>query len=153
MIKIDETSEVPIYLQVIHGVKRQIMTGIYGPDQRLPSIRELALDLAVNPNTVAKAFQELEREGVIYMRRGQGAFVAATSREDRLRAATTEIGQLVGEIRDLAWSMGIDRTSLLGLIATELDQPGPASERIPTAVVTHPMPANPGTPDPTADGK
>lgn len=123
MIRIDERSEIPIYLQLINGIKREIMIGVFPPDSRLPSIRDLAVELAVNPNTIAKAFAELEREGVIYMKRGQGAFVAPTSNEQRLAEATTAIRALVAQVRDLAHSMGIERKTLRALIDRELNEP------------------------------
>ena len=71
---------VPIYLQLMEQVKHAIETGALRPGEQLPGIRPLAEELVINPNTVAKAYRELEHEGVIELRHGAGAFVSATAR-------------------------------------------------------------------------
>ena len=86
-------SGVPIYLQLIAQVKHAVETGALRPGDQLPGIRPLSEELVMNPNTVAKAYRELEREGVIELRHGAGAFVAhnpATGRQTEkfLRART-----------------------------------------------------------------
>lgn len=65
----------PIYLQIVNQVKRAVASGVLVPGDRLPTVRQLAVDLTINPNTVAKAYQELEREGVISTVPGRGTFV------------------------------------------------------------------------------
>src|SRR4030088_3503799 len=84
-------SGVPIYLQLMEQVKHSIETGALRPGEQLPGIRPLAEELVINPNTVAKAYRELEHEGIIELRHGAGAFVSATARgrklADKLRAA------------------------------------------------------------------
>ena len=72
------SSGVPIYLQLMEQVKHAIETGALRPGEQLPGIRPLAEELVINPNTVAKAYRELEHEGVIELRHGAGAFVSAT---------------------------------------------------------------------------
>ena len=67
----------PVYVQVRDEIRRAITLGILGPNEPLPSLRQLATDLGLNPNTVAQAYRELERAGVVYVRRGQGTFVSA----------------------------------------------------------------------------
>ncbi|MCL6516396.1 GntR family transcriptional regulator [Alicyclobacillus sp.] len=67
---------VPVYQQVIDGVKAAVAKGVLKPGDRLPSVRELAVALAINHNTVAKAYQELERDRVIEVIRGRGTFIA-----------------------------------------------------------------------------
>ncbi len=74
---VDPHSHVPIYEQIIEHIHGQISAGVLRPDEALPSIRALALQLLVNPNTVQRAYQELERQGVVHMRKGLGAFVAS----------------------------------------------------------------------------
>ena len=85
----------PIYLQLMEQVKHAIETGALRPGEQLPSIRPLAEELVVNPNTVAKAYRELEHEGVIELRQGAGAFVsdkAPTKKDaDKLRAAQATV--------------------------------------------------------------
>jgi GntR family transcriptional regulator len=73
---VDPRSEVPIYQQLVDGVKAAVARGILHPGDKLPSVRELAGRIAINPNTIAKAYQELEREGIIETLRGRGTFVA-----------------------------------------------------------------------------
>ena len=75
-IRIDNSSERPVYQQIIDQVKRDIALGRLGKDEKLPTVRELAGQLAINPNTIAKAYQQMEREGIITTRPGSGAFVA-----------------------------------------------------------------------------
>jgi GntR family transcriptional regulator len=75
-IRIDNASERPVYQQIIDQVKRDIALGRLDMDEKLPTVRQLAGQLAINPNTIAKAYQQLEREGIITTRPGSGAFVA-----------------------------------------------------------------------------
>ena len=73
-------SGVPVYLQLIEQVKHAIDMGALSPGDQLPPIRRVAEELVINPNTVAKAYRELEHEGVIELRQGTGAFVSANGR-------------------------------------------------------------------------
>lgn len=75
----------PIYLQIMDEVSRMIAMAVLRADDALPSVRQLATDLRVNPNTVAQAYRELERKGVVYVRRGQGTFVRGLSDDLDLR--------------------------------------------------------------------
>ena len=94
---------VPIYLQLMEQVKHAIETGALRPGEQLPGIRPLAEELVINPNTVAKAYRELEHEGVIELRHGAGAFVSAQSRDrksaDRLRAVQPLVAGTVDKLR------------------------------------------------------
>ena len=76
MFQINLRSSQSIYEQIIGNIKELIIKGVLTEDSELPSIRELSKDLTVNPNTVAKAFKELEREGFIYTVKGKGSFVS-----------------------------------------------------------------------------
>ncbi|MDR2832714.1 MAG: GntR family transcriptional regulator [Streptococcaceae bacterium] len=84
MITIDKTSVQPFYEQIILSIKRNILLGIYETDEKLPSVRELASNLMMNPNTIAKAYKSLEQEGVIVTKKGLGTFVGALSHEKPL---------------------------------------------------------------------
>ena len=77
MLSIDSSDNRPIYVQIMDEIRRGIVLGTWRPDEPLPSVRQLAVELRVNPNTVQQAYRELERDGVIYTRRGQGSFVAS----------------------------------------------------------------------------
>ena len=78
LISVDPGDPRPIYVQIVDEVRRAMVIGTLAPDAPLPSVRQLAVELRVNPNTVSQAYRELEREGLAYVRRGQGTFVAAT---------------------------------------------------------------------------
>jgi GntR family transcriptional regulator len=97
------SSGVPIYLQLMEQVKHGIETGALRPGDQLPGIRPLAEQLVINPNTVAKAYRELEHEGVIELRHGAGAFVAAnvraTRQADTLRAGQSLVAGTVERLR------------------------------------------------------
>ena len=79
MIKIDTSSFIPIYAQIKTQLKLRIASQILKSHEPLPSIRELATTLLINPNTVARAYREMEREGFIYTRKGKGCFVSINS--------------------------------------------------------------------------
>jgi GntR family transcriptional regulator len=90
----DPTSRVPIYRQLIDQIRQAVARGRLRPGSRLPSVRVMSRELVVNPNTVARAYTELEREGVLNTRQGLGVFVAepqaelsGAARRERLSAA------------------------------------------------------------------
>src|SRR6266436_3292509 len=97
------SSGVPIYLQLMEQVKHSIETGALRPGEQLPGIRPLAQELVMNPNTVAKAYRELEHEGVIELRHGAGAFVTRNARAGKLaetlRAAQSLVAGTVERLR------------------------------------------------------
>lgn len=74
-MSIEPTSPVPIYQQIADYIRRAVAAGVYRPGESVPSVRALALELKVNPNTVQRAYEALEREGLVYARRGLGLFV------------------------------------------------------------------------------
>ncbi len=74
-IRFDPNNTVPIYLQIIYSIKHQVATGRLKPGEQLPTVRMLATDLRINPNTVARAFDILDTEGVITTQRGRGTYV------------------------------------------------------------------------------
>ena len=83
LLTIDPRDERPLYLQIIDQVRRALLEGTLRAEDPLPSVRDLAGQLVVNPRTVSQAYGELEREGLIYVRRGQGTFVSSTIAPDR----------------------------------------------------------------------
>jgi len=94
---------VPIYLQLMEQVKHAVETGALRPGDQLPGIRPLAEELVINPNTVAKAYRELEHDGVIELRHGAGAFVTAHGARgkaaDTVRAAQPVVAAAVERLR------------------------------------------------------
>ena len=94
---------VPIYLQLMEQVKHAIETGALRPGDQLPGMRPLAEELVINPNTVAKAYRELEHEGIIELRHGAGAFVAANAGAkkgaDKVRAGQAIVAAAIEKLR------------------------------------------------------
>jgi len=94
---------VPLYLQLMEQVKHAIETGALRPGDQLPGIRPLAEELVINPNTVAKAYRELEHDRVIELRHGAGAFVSANGRSkkltDTVKAGQALVGATVARLR------------------------------------------------------
>ncbi len=86
LVTIDPADDRPIYVQVMDEIRRARVTGVLRPDDPLPSVRQLSAELRVNPMTVQQAYRELEREGLVYVRRGQGTFVAASELPGEARA-------------------------------------------------------------------
>jgi len=107
---------VPIYLQIVNQIKYLVGSGRLAPAEELPPIRVLAERLLVNPNTVARAYRELEREGVVYKRRTAGTYVSDAgsplSRRERLKILTQRIDALLAEARQ----MNVDTDEVLDLI-------------------------------------
>src|SRR2546422_11520558 len=103
LLRPTRSSGVPIYLQLIEQVKHAIETGALRPGEQLPGIRPLAEELVINPNTVAKAYRELEHDGVIELRHGAGAFVSrnalAKKLTDKLRAGQAIVVAAVEQLR------------------------------------------------------
>lgn len=92
LISIDPDQRRPIYVQIMDEVRRGMVLGMLRPGEALPSVRQLAADLGVNPNTVKQAYHELERDGVVETRRGQGTYLS----DARLNGA--ERGRLLREV-------------------------------------------------------
>jgi len=120
LLKPNPSSGVPIYLQIMEQVKHAIETGALRPGEQLPGIRPLAEELVVNPNTVAKAYRELEHEGVVELRQGAGAFVsdkAPTKKDaDRLRLAQAIVTAAIDKLR----SRGVTDDEIRRLFEAEL---------------------------------
>lgn len=82
MIRLDYKNDKPLHEQITQGIKDLIICGVLAPGDQLPSVRELSVNLTVNPNTVQRAYKSLETEGVIYSIRGKGNFVADSHEAD-----------------------------------------------------------------------
>jgi len=94
IITIEPSDPRPIYQQIMDEIRRALVVGSLRADDPLPSVRRLAADLRVNPNTVQQAYRELEREGVAYVRRGMGTFVAGlTSLEEERRRLARSLAE------------------------------------------------------------
>jgi GntR family transcriptional regulator len=99
VVAVDPRDKTPIYAQLERGLRAAIAAGRLGPGDQLPTVRQLAVDLSVNANTVARVYTDLERDGVIETRRGVGSFISATpaqarsprEHERRLKAFATRV--------------------------------------------------------------
>jgi len=111
---------VPIYLQLMDQIRHAIGTGALRPGEQLPGIRPVAEELVINPNTVAKAYRELEHEGVLELRHGSGAFVSenagAKNVTDKLRAGQAIVATAIERLR----ARGVSNEEIRRLVEAEL---------------------------------
>ena len=101
MFQIDALSRRPIYEQLVSQVERFILTGVIGTDEQIPSVRTLSVELAVNPNTIQKAYSELDRRGLTYSVPGKGCFVSRDAVKrigDFRRSHLKNFMNIVGEL-------------------------------------------------------
>ncbi len=101
----------PIYEQVKDGFRKLLLTGVLKEGDRLPSVRELSAQLAVNPNTIQRAYREMEAEGIVYTAQARGTFAASP---DALRRE--QVGSLMASLRETAAqleAMGVSREEII----------------------------------------
>jgi GntR family transcriptional regulator len=128
---IDPKSAVPIYRQIAEQIRRSVAAGLLLPGDQLPSVRELAARLLVNPNTVAKVYRDLERDGLLETRRGQGTFVAADAAAlaegERRRLLSDQLRAVARDVR----AFGLDEEAALDLFRRVLkdEKPGRKDRR------------------------
>ncbi len=123
VLTVDPRSGVPIYLQVIEQIKRSVAVGVLSSGEQLPTVKQLALDLTINPNTVAKAYRELERDGVIETSPGRGSFVKANGVTETTKAAATDVARdaIEAAVRE-AKSIGLDADEIRNLANAAIDR-------------------------------
>jgi GntR family transcriptional regulator len=123
VLTVDPRSGVPIYLQIIEQVKRSVALGILQAGEQLPTVKQLALDLTVNPNTVARAYRELERDSVIETAPGRGSFVRSDGLTTSPRTAAAHVAR---DALDVALreskSVGLSRAEVRELIDAAIDR-------------------------------
>lgn len=121
-IEINPSSGVPIYLQIINQIKYSIAAGALRPGDKIPAVRELAAQIRINPNTVAKAYRELQHEKIIVAKWGEGSFVSNHGAED---IAKKEKLRIVSEILDnvlvQAYHFNLNDTELKNLLNQRLE--------------------------------
>lgn len=115
MVNLDYQSRTSIYEQIINEIERYVALGIYKPLQQLPSVRELASDLGINPNTVKKAYSELERKGVITTMSTKGTFVSEKVEEVVNMQVMQGIANIKGIISSLE-KLGITKEEIISKI-------------------------------------
>ena len=115
MITVDMRDRKPIYEQLIDNIRTLAVQGYLQPDEHLPSVRQLAAELAINPNTIQKAYAELERQGVIYALPGRGNFISpdigAVARQEQARQLQMLSAQLTH-----AKNAGVKKEEILALL-------------------------------------
>ena len=118
MLSLNYKSGVPICDQIVNGFIRMKALGLIAAGDQLPSVRTLAIELGVNPNTVQKAYQQLEAGGVIYSVKGKGSFIAEDDLADTavIKAAKAEFEKAVKAAAEL----GLSEEELIGLVKTVL---------------------------------
>jgi len=122
LFDIHPSSTTPIYAQIKEQVKFCIASGKLAVDEKLPSVRELAVGLRVNPNTVAKAYRELELEGVIRSRKGQGSFVAPVQNEVSKKRRIELLTEVLDRAVVKAYHLDIDDQTIRELLDERLER-------------------------------
>jgi GntR family transcriptional regulator len=117
--RLDLTSGVPTYLQLVQQVEHALRLGYLAPGDQLPKVRDVVASLAVNPNTVLKAYRELETKGLTVGRPGQGTFIEATLNKVALPELTTLRRSLIGWVTT-ADAAGLDEDGIAALVASVL---------------------------------
>ena len=114
-------NDLPIYSQLVEQIKRGIVSGAFAPGERLISVREMAAEAGVNPNTMQRALSELEREGLVYSQRTAGRFVTedqAVIEQAKKILADGQIKSFLAAMREL----GYDRAEILALLKEEKEE-------------------------------
>lgn len=108
----------PIYAQLMEQIKRRIISGVYAPGEKMPSVRELAAEAAVNPNTMQRAFAQLEQEGLLYTQRTSGRFV--TEDEERIQKMKQDLAkEMIADFLENMEQLGYSRPQALKLMEKE----------------------------------
>jgi GntR family transcriptional regulator len=104
---VNPSSTEPVYAQIVRQVREAVARGVLRPGERIPSVRDLALQLVINPNTIAAAYREMERAGLVYSQRGKGTFVAeisnSSSAAERRRLLQKHVDALLTEATHLGF--------------------------------------------------
>ncbi len=121
-VHVDANSHVPIYHQIIQQIKSAAATGLLAPGDKLLSVRELSRQIGINPNTIARAYQELERDGIIETIRGVGTFLSSTpiriSNEDKKE----RVKKILKELFTEAYHLQYDEDELYRVFQEEFDK-------------------------------
>lgn len=122
MIDIDVTSSTPIYAQIVDGVKEGVLKGIFEPGEKLPSVREMAKMMTLNPNTVQKAYKELERQKVVVKARGRGTFISENYKPRKDKDKLNKVKEIFKKGIIEAFYMGISKEELLEFVENLIEE-------------------------------
>ena len=114
-VRIDVKDRKPIYEQLVDSIKDLIVQGIWPRDTQLPSVRQLANELAINPNTIQKAYSELERQGIIYSLKSKGSFVASSVEELKKAKKDVLLTRIEEDTKELE-KLGVNRQEIAAII-------------------------------------
>ena len=112
---IDSMSRQPVYEQIVDQVEQMILSGLMRPGEQLPSVRSLSLELSINPNTIQKAYAELDGRGIIYTLPGRGGFVSQNAPELLAEARRSRLGTVRELARELALA-GVPENEVLACV-------------------------------------
>jgi GntR family transcriptional regulator len=121
---LSETGSVPVYRQIITQIEHGVLSGRLKAGDRLPTIRALAVELKINPNTIAKAYGELEVRGLLVTRVGSGTFISDKKPDDADEAREAKIREIVGRFLREMEELGVERNAVVDLIGGEQCQNG-----------------------------
>jgi len=119
-MRIDPSSHVPIYLQIADGIRSAVAAGVYRPGEALPSLRAMATEIRVNPNTVQHAYDELAHEGLIESQRGRGVFVSQRGAASAMAAAGDGVRRAFDEAVRAAQTAGMSAEQMREIFAIAL---------------------------------
>jgi GntR family transcriptional regulator len=122
IFRIDTASRLPIYQQLTQQVRAAVARGELRPEEQLPSVRQLSLELAVNPNTIARAYTELEHEGLVVSRPGKGVFVAQPGTDLAKPARDRRLVELLDHWLAEAVHLGYSAEEVVRLVAQRVGQ-------------------------------
>ena len=130
VLKVDTASDTPVYRQIVDGLRTMLVGGVFAPGDRFPTVRQLAIDLAVNHNTVAEAYRLLATEGWLELKRHHGARVISRQQQTAKPAARADFLQRVRELAARAAADGLDKEAIsrqLNILANELNSSSKAT--------------------------
>ena len=122
LLRVEPKSDVPLYRQIMSAIQARIAAGRLKVGDRLPAVRELAVDLRINPNTVARAYRELDRLGIVRTRGAAGSFVRAGAGPAEREAQEQELRQRLAEALAAAASMDIPRERVEEILREVADE-------------------------------
>lgn len=123
LLRIDSQSSEPIFEQIVFQVKAHVARGVLKPGDRLPSVRELAKELAINPNTVARAYEALESRGVIVRRQGAGCFITGNTSALKLESRKKKLDQELYRLVTEAFHLGFGPDDVRAALERALREP------------------------------
>ncbi|MGI6453097.1 MAG: GntR family transcriptional regulator [Syntrophomonadaceae bacterium] len=121
-LHIDPSSSIPLYQQLVDTMKEAVARGFYSPGEKIPTVRELAAELTINPNTVAKAYQKLEQEGIITTMRSRGTFIASRAKVYSQEEVSRMLKPALDRLRVDAYHLGLSPRELRKLVLETIEE-------------------------------